>query len=91
MRRVICTLPEGGDITLHVGELTRSYRRGDVEDLDRVLVPSRPASSGHEARQAVTVADALGEHIEHFEPVGEDAHAAAPSAVDASAEHEESR
>jgi hypothetical protein len=88
-RQVVCALPAGGDITVHVGELTRTYRSGDVEDLDRVLVPAVPATSSDVGRAAVTVADALGAHVEHFTEVTEVAPPAAASSTERSAEHEE--
>lgn len=60
MRLAVCTLPEGGVITTYTGETGRSFRAGDVVDLDAVAMPA----DGD--RPAVTWADALGEHVEHF-------------------------
>lgn len=58
----VCTLPEGGSITVNIGDSTRTFRGGDRIDLGAVAVPatgSRPAESWR---------DVLIEHAASFAP-----------------------
>lgn len=62
MRRAICRLPEGGTITAQIDETGRTFRAGDVVDLDAIAVPARAG------RQPETWEDVLGAHAgHHFE------------------------
>jgi hypothetical protein len=49
---VICTLPEGGVVTVQFAESGRSFRRGDRVDLDAIAAPG------------VTWREALGAHAD---------------------------
>lgn len=71
MRKVKCTLPEGGTIEVRAETFNRVIQGGDVIDLDRVVVPAQePSKDGQTpGRTAKTLADALGHHVaEAFEP-----------------------
>lgn len=72
MRQVKCTLPEGGTIEVTTPSFRRVFTGGDVVDLDRVIEPAKPHSKkdANDARPAVTLAVALGHHVEdHFAPL----------------------
>jgi hypothetical protein len=70
MRQVVCTLPEGADISVSAGEYRRSIVGGAVVDLDQIIAKAQPATKDTPARQAVTLEEALGHHVaEHFEPL----------------------
>lgn len=63
MRVVRCTLPEGGAITVQGLDFGRTFRGGDLVDLDALAAPA----SG--ARAAQSWGDALGHHAdEAFTP-----------------------
>lgn len=65
----ICTLPEGGSVMVHLGDSTRTFRKGDRVDFDAIAVPAKlPAKDGEKARPAETWRDVLGEFTAAFEP-----------------------
>lgn len=55
---VICTLPEGGSITVQFAETGRTFRRGDTVDLDALAPNGQPWR------------DALGDHASAFAEQG---------------------
>lgn len=50
----ICTLPEGGSISVQFAETGRTFRQGDAVDLDAAAAPG------------VTWREALGHHVSAF-------------------------
>lgn len=67
----VCTLPEGGSVTVGIGDSTRTFHAGDRLDLDAVAVPAAGA------RKAATWREVLGEHAAAFAPAEQPKRAAA--------------
>ena len=61
-----CRLAEGASVTVHVDETGRTFRSGDLVDLEAVAAPARGD------RPAFTWRDVLGEHVQHFAPLSND-------------------
>lgn len=83
MRRALCQLLDPGTVTVQMRDSARTFRGGDLVDLDAVAVPATAD------RPAATWADVLGDHVQLFDlekPVAERGSSAKGTTVAAAAQ-----